>query len=618
MIDGFEVREQQVDMAAAVMRCIALRSKLLCEAGTGTGKTLAYLVPALHAGVKVVISTGTRNLQDQLFEKDLPTVRDALGQPVKVVLLKGRANYLCLHRLDQAHTDAALDTIATKQLQGLRRWSHTTVSGDMSEFPGLPEDSPLQRLVTSTTDNCLGAECPQFQECFLVKARRAALEADIVVVNHHLFFADMVLREEGFGELLPDAGCVIFDEAHQLPDVATRFFGSSLSTGQLRELADDGERAIATVGGDIQPVMVAARTLRECASGLRGCFTKNADKSNWEPFRDQTAVMDLMTSVHGALRQLAIGLDVDDGGGEASNCMKRATAMSAQIEQLTADCPSNAVRWIELRPRNFTWRTAPLEIADTFASHMRSHPIAWIFTSATLAVGDSFEHFARRMGVEDAEELVLASPFDYSEQAVCYLPSRLPEPRERRHSDALLEAIMPVLELSGGRAFLLFTSHRALRYAAQALRPVLRYPMLVQGEESKAELVRRFVEYGNAVLLGTASFWEGVDVRGDALSCVVIDKLPFAAPDDPVLQARLDKLRAEGGDPFFEFQVPAAAIALKQGAGRLIRSRRDRGVLVLGDPRIASKGYGRTFVRALPPMRRTRDLSVVQRFFESE
>ena len=298
--------------------------------------------------------------------------------------------------------------------------------------------------------------------------------------------------------------------------------------------------------------------------------------------------------------------------------MKRATAMSAQIEQLTADCPSNAVRWIELRPRNFTWRTAPLEIADTFASHMRSHPIAWIFTSATLAVGDSFEHFARRMGVEDAEELVLASPFDYSEQAVCYLPNRLPEPRERRHSDALLEAIMPVLELSGGRAFLLFTSHRALRYAAQALRPVLRYPMLVQGEESKAELVRRFVEYGNAVLLGTASFWEGVDVRGDALSCVVIDKLPFAAPDDPVLQARLDKLRAEGGDPFFEFQVPAAAIALKQGAGRLIRSRRDRGVLVLGDPRIASKGYGRTFVRALPPMRRTRDLSVVQRFFESE
>jgi ATP-dependent DNA helicase DinG len=615
IIEGFEPREQQQVMAAAVTEAMRSRSTLLCEAGTGTGKTLAYLVPALLSGKRVVISTGTRNLQDQLFEKDLPMVRDALGQPVVVVLLKGRANYLCLQRLGGAEIDSRLDTILTAQLVKVRRWANTTLTGDMTELTGMAEDGPVPRLVTSTADNCLGAECPMFGDCYLVKARRAALGADVVVVNHHLFFADMALREEGFGELLPDAACVIFDEAHQLPEVATRFFGSSTSTGQIRELADDSERLIAMAGGDVQGVAVAARTLRETTTVLRARLAGSGDRVNWEVERTRPDVREPVVRLIDALSALAGAVDMDDGGGELSNCLKRAAALANRVKLLLGECPENEVRWVELHPRSFTWQAAPLEVAEAFASHMRAHPIAWIFTSATLAVGQSFEHFANRMGISDATELVLASPFDYYTQALCYLPADMPEPREPHHTTALLEAIEPVLKATGGRAFLLFTSHRALKAAAQALRDKIPFPLLVQGEQPKAELVRRFVELGNAVLLGTASFWEGVDVRGDALSCVVIDKLPFAAPDDPVLEARLRNARETGGNPFQDFQVPQAATALKQGAGRLIRSRLDRGVLVLGDPRIATKGYGRQFVRALPPMRRTRELDQVLEFF---
>jgi ATP-dependent DNA helicase DinG len=617
VIDGFEVREQQRDMAAAVEAAMAAQGVLLCEAGTGTGKTLAYLVPALESGLRVLISTGTRNLQDQLFEKDLPTVRSAMGQPAKVVLLKGRANYLCTHRLEQAHTDSALDPILASQLVRVRNFAAMTSTGDMAELVGFAEDAPIHRMVTSTADNCLGADCPHYSECHLVKARRAALEADVVVVNHHLFFADMVLREEGFGELLPDVGCVIFDEAHQLPEIATRFFGSSLSSGQLRDLADDSERAVASLGGDVAPVMVATRVLREVTATLRPRLGREGTRPGWESLRPQPAISDAMRRLLGALSGLCSALDIDDGGGEATNCLRRTTSVKAVVTMLMEECDSNSVRWVEPRARGFTWRAAPLDISDTFASHMRSHKIAWIFTSATLAVGESFTHFAERMGVKDAMELVLESPFDYPNQALCYLPADLPEPRDRGHVSALLTAVAPVLEATGGRAFLLFTSHRALREAAGLLRGQIDYPLLVQGDEPKAELVRRFVEHGNAVLLGTASFWEGVDVRGDALSCVVIDKLPFAAPDDPVLEARLSRMRESGGDPFGQFQVPSAAIALKQGAGRLIRSSSDRGVLVLGDVRIATKGYGRTFVRALPPMRRTRVLEDVTTFFRT-
>ncbi|NKC13520.1 MAG: ATP-dependent DNA helicase [Gammaproteobacteria bacterium] len=601
-------------MAAAVARAIDTRATLICETGTGTGKTIAYLLPALASGARVIISTGTRNLQDQLFDKDLPLVRLVLGQPVKVVLLKGRANYLCLHRLHVAQGQGVTDPLLATHLQRIREWAGITQAGDMAELPGIPEDALVQRLVTSSADNCLGQECAHFDECHVVKARRAAMEAHIVVVNHHLFFADMALRDEGVGELLPSADCVIFDEAHQLPEVATRFFGESLSAGQLRELADDAERAVAEGGGDSGACAKATRALREAIAVTRLRLAEDMQGS-WEQSKDLPAIQDAMQRLAAALEGLIETVQTDDGGGELSACLRRAIDARGRLRLLSEDCPDNTVRWVEAHPRGFSWRSAPLEVDELFANHMRAHPSAWIFTSATLAIGDSFAHFASRMGIAADETVVFPSPFDYDQQALCYLPAPLPEPREQHHTEALIEAVVPVLEESEGRAFLLFTSRRAMAEAATLLRGRTGFPMLVQGDESKAELIRRFVELGNALLLATASFWEGVDVRGDALSCVIIDKLPFAAPDDPVLEARLRTMKANGRDPFHEHQLPQAAIALKQGVGRLIRSRTDTGVLVLGDPRIVTKGYGKSFMRALPPMSRTRSFADVRRFF---
>jgi ATP-dependent DNA helicase DinG len=615
VIDGFEPREQQQEMAAAVAEAIARRSTLLCEAGTGTGKTLAYLMPALESGARIIISTGTRNLQDQLFGKDLPLVRSVLGQPVQVVLLKGRSNYLCLQRLQVTEGQGVTDPQLASELRKVRDWASSTRLGDMSELTGVPEDAPVQRMVTSTADNCLGQECGFWDECHVVKARRSALDADIVVVNHHLFFADMALRDEGVGELLPNADCVIFDEAHQLPEVATRFFGTSLSALQMRELADDAERAIVAAGGDLQAAALAARAVRESLAVTRIRLADEVERTPWEQAREQPEVATACRRIEAALDSVVEALQPGDGGGEVTACMRRAIELRTRLRGLLDECPDNEVRWVEVQARGFIWRSAPLEVDEMFANRMRAHPIAWIFTSATLAIGDSFSHFSQRMGIEADRSVVYPSPFDYDAQALCYLPSGIPEPRDRNHTAALVEAVLPVLTASRGRAFLLFTSRRALREAATLLRERIPFPMLVQGEESKAELTRRFVEHGNAILLGTASFWEGVDVRGEALSCVVIDKLPFAAPDDPILDARLRNMKAHGRDPFREHQLPQAVIALKQGAGRLIRSQTDTGVLVLGDTRIATKGYGKSFLRSLPPMSRTRDLADVAAFF---
>lgn len=607
-IADFEPRTQQQQMARAVERAIKGAYPLLCEAGTGTGKTLAYLVPALQAGVRVIISTGTRNLQDQLFDKDLPLVRRALGQPVKVVLLKGRANYLCLNRLDQAEAQGTLDATLNKGLQQIRRWSALTQHGDLAELTTLGDDDPVRPFVTSTVDNCLGQDCSDYHRCHVMKARRAALDADIVVINHHLYFADMALREDGFGELLPAARAVIFDEAHQLPEIATRFFGWTLSTGQMRELADDSERAVRAAAGDLRSAQRAAGTLRQVASELRSHLPQREGQVPWEDVREDGEVAGLIQRMREALDGLAAVVDVDDGGGELSSCLRRATAMSRRAASLLLEPDDAEVRWIETHRRGFTWRVAPLEIAKVFGDHLASHNLAWVFTSATLAVDGSFTHFAERMGIGDKrEEHVWESPFDYMRQAVCYLPENLPEPRGAAHTESLLQTVMPLCEAAKGRTFLLFTSHRAMQFAANWLSSRTRYPLLVQGQAPKAELVRQFVEKGNALLLGTASFWEGVDVRGDALSCVVIDKLPFAAPDDPVLEARVKSMREQGREPFRHYQLPLAVIALKQGAGRLIRSQKDCGVLVLGDPRLVTKGYGRVFLRSLPTMPITQD-----------
>jgi ATP-dependent DNA helicase DinG len=610
-IDGFEVRAQQQAMAAAVEQAIAQEEILLCEAGTGTGKTLAYLIPALRAGVRVIISTGTRNLQDQLFDKDLPLLRDALGQPVRVVLLKGRANYLCRYRMEQAVGELDLDPVLSKRLQLIKRWSLQTQAGDLAELTALADDEPVLPKVTSTADNCLGPECPAFSECHVVKARRAALDADVVVINHHLYFADMALRDDGFGEILPTARAVIFDEAHQLPEVATRFFGWNISTGQMREVVDDAERAVRGAGGDLAGLRRIAGALRAALAELRGALDvtfkgPQSDSLPWEPFRVAREVAAALDSVKRQLNSLIGALDAD-GGGEQSNCARRAELLVQRLCKLALAEQDDEVRWVEQRGRVTIWRAAPLNLASLFAAHIESHRAAWIFTSATLAVDGEFGHFAERMGIEDYTAHVWPSPFDYMTQALCYLPEALPEPRGHNHTEALLAETLPLLQASAGGAFLLFTSHRALQFAATWLKSRSDLPLYVQGQAPKAELVRQFVEAGNGVLLGTASFWEGVDVRGDALRLVVIDKLPFAAPDDPVLEARMRTLKEQGREPFRELQLPLAVIALKQGSGRLIRSRKDQGVLVLGDPRLVNRGYGKVFLRSLPTMPITQD-----------
>ncbi len=616
-IDGFAVRPEQQAMAAAVERALAERGRLVAEAGTGTGKTFAYLVPALLSGMKVVVSTGTRTLQDQLFHRDLPMVREALELPLQAALLKGRANYLCPHRLAVGASEARLSSAAqVADLERIRRWAETTRRGDIAEVGGVAEDSPLWPQVTSTVDNCLGQECPEYAGCFVLKARREAQEAELVVVNHHLLFADMVLKEEGFGELLPGADAFILDEAHQLPEVASLFFGQSLGSRQLIELARDSEGEHLKECGGREALPASLDGLQKAVRDLRLAFGMDSRRGAWRELAGEMVVRSRLAAVEEALGDLAGWLAAQSERSKGlESCARRAQELQARLGLLTGPADDSWIQWFETRPRSFTLYLTPLEVAGPFQERMQRQPAGWIFTSATLAVGDSFDHFAARLGLDEAETLRVDSPFDYARNALLYVPSGLPEPSARHYTEAVLEAALPVLEASRGRAFLLFTSHRALRFAADYLEARLDYPLLVQGSAPRNELLERFRGLGNAVLLGTGSFWEGVDVRGEALSLVVIDKLPFAAPDDPVLTARIDALRREGRNPFMEYQVPNAVIALKQGAGRLIRDVNDRGVMMLCDPRLFTKAYGRVFRRSLPPMPLSRELGDVRAFF---
>ncbi len=619
-LDGFAPRVQQQEMAAAVEAALEQGHCLIAEAGTGTGKTFAYLVPALRSGQRVIISTGTRHLQDQLFHRDLPLVRHALGLPVSVALLKGRANYLCLHRLEATIEGGRLRRREEiDAVLRVRDWAGRTRSGDIAEVTEIAEDSPIWPRVTSTSENCLGQNCPDFQECHLVKARRAAQEAEVVVVNHHLLLADMALRGEGIGEVLPGANAFIIDEAHQLPEVATQFFGESLSLYQLQELGRDSESELLKEASDargaLQPILAA---LEKAALDLRLAFGEQERREPWQAVAQEPAVIDGLAAVaealktlHGALQPLSVR------GRGLEGCERRAADLAQRIEAFRGPVATGYVQWFETYRRGLRIHRTPIEIADRFRQQVAGQA-AWIFVSATLAVDGRFDHFAERLGLDEAETGCWESPFDYRQQAVFYVPRGLPEPSDRGYTDAVLAAALPVLEASGGRAFLLFTSHRALRRAAEQLKGRLDYPLLVQGERPRGELLERFRRLGNAVLLGTGSFWEGVDVRGEALSLVVIDKLPFAAPDDPVLQARIEVLRKAGGSPFMEIQLPAAVITLKQGVGRLIRDVTDSGVLMICDPRLLSKGYGRTFLNSLPAMTCTRDPERVRAFFQSD
>ena len=616
-LPGFSPREEQQRMAEAIEQAIARQQSLIVEAGTGTGKTFAYLMPALQSGKKVIISTGTRHLQDQLFGKDLPVIREALNAAVKTALLKGRSNYLCWHRLGTADSEGRrLSRVQLHEIGEIEAWSRRTRTGDVAELGTVPEDSGIWPRVTSSTENCLGQECEFFQECFVVKARRNALEADVLVINHHLLFADMVLREEGFGELLPGADAFIIDEAHQLPDVASAFFGITLSSHQLRELARDSRAEHLREAGDMQDLPEAAQQLEGLVQRLRLELGTADRRAAWSEVSGNRNFQGLLEELSGCLHTLVewLALAAERGKGLES-CWQRAMLLEERLTLLLKESSGEYIHWFETQRHSFRLNLTPLNIAEVFSGCLENLSSAWVFTSATLAVGESFRHFSMQLGLEDIQQLKLDSPFDYQRNALLYLPDGMPEPNHPDYSTAFVACAREVLEASQGRAFLLFTSHSALQSAAAQLQDTLDYPVLVQGSAPRRELLERFRYLGNAVLLGTSSFWEGVDVRGEALSCVIIDKLPFSSPGDPVLQARIEALRRQGRNPFMDYQLPAAVISLKQGVGRLIRDRNDRGVLVLCDPRLRTKSYGRVFLNSLPKMPRCNSIDSVHEFY---
>jgi ATP-dependent DNA helicase DinG len=604
-LPGYAYRPEQAAMAKAVGAALARLEPLIVEAGTGTGKTFAYLVPALLSGRSVIISTGTRTLQDQLYRRDVPLLAKALGMPVKIALLKGRANYLCRHRLDLATQQGSLlgpERGAARALARVSRWAATTKSGDLAELTDLPEQSAIWPSITSTRENCLGQECPQFSRCHVVDARRNAQSAAIVVVNHHLLLADLALKDEGFGDLLPGAEAVILDEAHQVPDIAAQFFGEMWSVRQVQLLMRDITAELSAAAIRAPSIVEAVLGIDAHLEGLRFALQRGAGRYEWSELPD--SFLDALPDIETALSEVAEQLDGLGAGAGTANCSRRASTLANGLAALRELPDEAGLRWVEAGANGMLLQFTPFEIAERLREYVESRPCAWVFTSATLAIGDDFSHFAARVGLPDARTLRIDSPFDYLTQARLFLPPRMPDPAHPSYADKFIDACAPLLEASGGRAFLLYTSYRGLAEGVRALKarfPTPAFPVLVQGEAPREALLNRFRELGNAVLLATGSFWEGVDVKGEALSIVAIDKLPFAAPDDPLLKARLEGIRRRGGNPFFEYQLPQAVLALKQGVGRLIRDFDDFGVIVIGDPRLKTKSYGRAFLDSMPP-----------------
>ena len=621
-IPGYRLRPQQLEMAERIEAAIAANTVLVAEAGTGTGKTFAYLVPALLSGGKVIVSTGTKNLQDQLFSKDIPTVCQALGAPVQVALLKGRANYVCPYHLERALSEGRFFSKEdAADVHRVARFAKKTKTGDKSECVDVPENSGVWALVTSTRENCLGQDCPYHKECFVLAARREALAADLVVVNHHLFFADVMLRDEGTAELLPACNTVIFDEAHQLPETASLFFGNNVSTSQVLDLARDARVEGVASARDCLDLPSCCNVVEKAAKDLRLTLPVEPARFALAQLQERAGFDNNLVGLIRELETLGALLETQAQRSEGlENCWRRAGELVASLRRWQSNADTDYVRWGETYTHALQLNATPLVVANIMQKQMGGHPRAWIFTSATLAVQKDFSHYCAEMGLHEADSASWESPFDYGQQAVLYAPTGLPEPNTYAYTEAVVKAAFPVLEASRGRAFFLCTSLRAMYRTRELLEESLQragfdFPLLMQGEGSKNELLERFRRLGNAILVGSQSFWEGVDVRGEALSLVVIDKLPFAPPDDPVLSARIERMKEEGKNAFMDYQLPRAVINVKQGAGRLIRDETDRGVLMICDPRLINKHYGKRIWRSLPPMKRTRALDEVIAFF---
>ncbi|WED22555.1 ATP-dependent DNA helicase [Vibrio sp. JC009] len=619
-IPGFQPRQAQLDMAKSVEKAINNQTQLVVEAGTGTGKTFAYLVPALLSGKKTIISTGSKNLQEQLFHRDLPLMVDALGYFGQVALLKGRSNYLCLDRLSrqlvESHSNEADPTLLT-QLVKVRSWSSETQTGDLGDCDAIAEDSPVIPTITSTNDNCLGKECPSYKECFVLKARKRALDADVVVVNHHLFLADLAIKETGFGELIPEADVFIFDEAHQLPDIASQYFGQSVSSRMVQELAKDIEIGYRTEARDMRQLQKVADRLNQSAMDLRIVLGEPGFRGNWREAMKSESVARGVLRLTDALDLTIDVLKLALGRSQILDAaFERANTIKSRIERVCDVSITGYSYWFDTTPRHFSLHITPLSVADKFREQLELKQGSWIFTSATLAVSDDFGHFTNRLGLEPKEQFSLPSPFDYQSQARLCVPRYLPEPNSPGLSAKLVNMLSPVIEKNQGRCFFLCTSHSMMRELAEGFREQLDIPVLMQGETSKQKLLAEFMELGNALLVATGAFWEGVDVRGDTLSCVIIDKLPFTAPDDPLLKARIEDCRLSGGEPFAQVQLPDAVITLKQGVGRLIRDKKDKGALIICDNRLVTRDYGGIFLQSLPPIPRTRSLDKISSFLE--
>lgn len=617
-IEGFKPREPQRLMANAVALAIHNKQGLVVEAGTGTGKTYAYLAPALRSGKKVIISTGSKALQDQLYSRDLPKVASALKFKGKLALLKGRSNYLCLERLDQqSMAGGELASQSLSDLAHLRSWSANTEEGDISTCVVVAEDSYVWPLVTSTNDNCLGSDCPMYKECFVVKARRKAMDADVVVVNHHLFMADMVVKESGFGELIPTADVMIFDEAHQIPDIASQYFGQQLTSRQLLDLSKDITIAYRTEVRDSAQLQKSADRLGQSAMDFRLALGEPGFRGNLRDVLADNSIQRALVLLDDALELCYDVMKLSLGRSALLDAaFERATLYRNRLKRLKDVNVPGYSYWYECNSRHFVLALTPLSVTDKFRELMKDKPGAWVFTSATLSVNDKLEHFTDRLGLDGAETLLLASPFDFANQALLCVPRYLPSPNERGGSRQLARMLRPLIEANQGRCFFLCTSHQMMRELAEEFRASMTLPVLVQGETSKGQLLAQFVEAGNALLVATSSFWEGVDVRGETLSLVIIDKLPFTSPDDPLLKARIEDCRLRGGDPFNEVQLPDAVITLKQGVGRLIRDTDDRGVMVICDNRLVMRPYGEVFINSLPPTPRTRSLDRAIEFLQ--